>query len=473
LTVRRLFVLSSLIGLACAVAAGASSSSPAPAPGAATTTLESVATSGVQGNLDSFAVGISANGRYVVFNSDATNLVPGDTNNQSDVFVRDRLTGETSRASLAANGAQANQSPSEFGGSRAGGISANGRYVVFNSDATNLVPRDTNHAFDIFVHDRLTGTTSRVSVSTRGHEANGLSGSSAISADGRYVAFMSIASNLVARDSNRRRDVFVHDRVTGKTQRVSVSSTGRQGNGDSEEPAISANGRYVVFESRASNLVPGDSNRLGDVFVHDRRTGKTRRVSVSSSGKQSTGSPSRVGSNAPAISANGRYVAFHSDTSNLVPRDTNHVFDIFVHDRVTGKTERVSVSSAGAQARGDNLASPAISANGRYVAFASLASNLVAGDLHDITDVFVHDRLTHRTVLASLSGAGEQGNDGSFVGGGALSADDRYLVFTSYAGNLVPSGDATPGPDVFVRDFGAPLDRTRVTSGWSSPRVGR
>jgi Tol biopolymer transport system component len=461
--VRKLLVLSSLIGFGCAVA-GASSPSPAAAASAATTTLESVSTSGEQGNFDSWAVGISANGRYVVFNSDATNLVRGDTNNQSDVFVRDRLTGETTRVSVTSSGAQANQSPNEYGGSRAGGISANGRYVVFASDATNLVPSDTNGVLDVFVHDRATGRTQRVSVSSAGRQANGPSSDPVISADGRYVSFTSMASTLVAGDTNRHWDVFVHDRATGKTGRVSVGSGsgGLQATGDSEEPAISGHGRYVAFASFASNLVAGDTNRLEDIFVRDRRMARTRRVSVSSSGKQTTGPLGVANSGAPVISANGRYVAFVTRASNLVPGDTNHVSDIFVRDRLTGTTQRVSVG-AGRQANGDNVAWPAISPDGRFVAFGSLASNIVPGDSNQITDVYIRDRVAHRTLIASLGTTGEQGNDGSFVGAGAFSADNRYLVISSYASNF--ARDVNPGADVFVRDFGTPLDQTRAARG--------
>ncbi|HXZ56701.1 MAG TPA: hypothetical protein VEG40_03860 [Gaiellaceae bacterium] len=426
-----------------------------PAASSATTTLVSVSTSGEQSNYYSWAIGISANGRFAVFSSEASNLVPHDTNKQSDVFVRDRLAGTTTRVSVTSSGGEAHQSPHEFGGSREGGISANGRYVVFVSDATNLVPRDTNRLFDVFVHDRVSGKTQRVSVSSAGRQGNGSSGEPAISADGRFVVFMSTASNLVARDSNRQWDMFVHDRVTGKTQRVSVSSAGRQANGESDVAAISTHGRYVAFSSLASNLVPRDTNHNEDIFVRDRRTGKTQRVSVSSSGKQSKGRRGVSDSVAPVISGNGRYVAFKSAASNLVPHDTNRVGDMFVHDRLTGKTQRVSVSSTGAQANGDVGSLPAISADGRYVVFGSFASNLVPGDSNGAGDVFVHDRVTHLTLLASLSSSGEQGNDTSYAEAGALSADNRYLVFSSWAHTLAP--DTNPNPDVFVRDFGAPL----------------
>jgi Tol biopolymer transport system component len=182
-------------------------------------------------------------------------------------------------------------------------------------------------------------------------------------------------------------DVFVHDRVTGQTSRVSVSSSGEQGNGESRFPSLSADGRYVAFESLASNLVPSDTNGTPDVFIHDRVTGQMTRVSVSSSGEEGNGNSSEA-----SVSANGRYVAFHSSASNLVPGDTNGTWDVFVHDRVTGQTSRVSVSSSGEQGNGNSYEAN-ISPDGRYVAFGSAASNLVPGDTNGTPDVFVHDRV--------------------------------------------------------------------------------
>jgi Tol biopolymer transport system component len=230
-------------------------------------------------------------------------------------------------------------------------------------------------------------TTVRVSVSSSDTQANSRSMSPAISADGRYVAFESYASNLVAGDTNDRRDVFVGDRVTGTTERVSVSSSGTQANSRSMSPAISADGRYVAFNSDARNLVAGDTNRAQDVFVHNRSTGTTRRVSKSSSGTQANQRSSTGG-----ISADGRYVAFESWASNLVAGDTNDRSDVFVRDRATGTTQRVSVSSAGTQANQGSW-DPAVSADGRYVAFGSYASNLVAGDTNDVGDVFLRGPL--------------------------------------------------------------------------------
>ena len=355
--------------------------------GPSTATMRvSVSSAGVQADRDAYAVGLSANGRLVLINAQATDLVPGDTNERWDVFVHDRSNGKTERVSVSTGGAQGKATRDPWGGSIAGGISANGRYVVFQSDAPNLVSRDTNRAADIFLHDRASGVTKRVSVGTHG-QANGASGSATISASGRYVAFESAASNLVARDTNRKVDVFVRDLATGKTSRMSVSSRGVQAGCkvwcESTQPSLSTDGRYVAFESSATNLVRGDTNKLADVFVRDRRTGRTERVSVTSKGKQAGADHTNNGSNAPSISGDGRYVAFHSADSNLVPGDTNRTFDIFVHDRKTGRTTRISVSSAGRQANGENVGAPSFSADGRYVAFNSLATNLVPGDDQD------------------------------------------------------------------------------------------
>ena len=246
--------------------------------------------------------------------------------------------GQTTRVSVSTADAQGNQ----VSGPNA--ISADGRYVAFYSWADNLVVGDTNGMSDAFVRDRVTGKTTRVSVGSVGTQGNDMSFTSAISADGRYVAFMSHASNLVAWDTNGRGDAFVRDLVTGKTTRISVSSAGAQGNNTSYPNAVSADGRYVAFSSSADNLVAGDTNGTKDAFVRDRVTGKTTRVSVDSAGVQGNygGSPS-------AISADGRYVAFTSNADNLVAGDTNGWGDAFVRDRVIGKTTRVSVSSAGTQ----------------------------------------------------------------------------------------------------------------------------
>ncbi len=414
----------------------------------------SVSSSGAQSREGAYAgISISADGRYVAFMSDG--LVGGDTNNNGDIYVHDRLTRQTSLVSVNSQGIQGN------GFSDNPAISADGRFVAFASDSTNLVAGDTNGRQDIFVHDRQTGQTWRASVSSNGAQGNNDSGVlmlSAFSATGRYVAFQSMASNLVDNDRNGSSDTFVHDNLTGQTTRASVSSTGMDGDTGAWELAISTDGRYVAFCSFDSHMVPGDTNNYPDIFVHDQVTGETTRISVSSSRTQGNEE-----SREPSISMDGRYVAFASDASNLVSGDTNHESDIFMHDRLTGQTERVSLSSNGAQSNGDSYW-PAISPDGRYIAFISYASNLVDGDTNNYCDVdndgvyddscsdaFLRDRLTGQTFLISISSDGVQGNYG--VNTIVLSADGRYAGFTTWSSNLVP-GDTNNQPDAFVRDRG-------------------
>jgi hypothetical protein len=411
----------------------------APAAHAARLERVSVSSAGAEANDRSEAGPISADGRYATFNTAAPDLVAGDTNGRHDLFVRDRESGETQRVSVSSTGAQAN------GNSWDVAISADGRYIAFTSEASNLVAGDTNGTIDVFVHDRWSGETRRVSVSSSGAQANGDNYDLSISADGRYVDFSSYATDLVAGDTNGRIDVFVHDLQSGETQRMSISSAGTEGNRESYSGRISADGRYLCFASRSSNLVAGDTNSAVDVFVHDIQSGDTRRVSVSSSGAEAN-SDSRAGC---AVSGDGRYVAFSSYARNLVADDTNTSADVFVHDLQSGETQRVSVKSSGAQITSDSDG-PAISDDGRYVSFVSYASSLVAGDTNALRDVFVHDRQSGETRRVSVSIAGGQA-DGDSVAG-AISAGGRYVSFTSNAPNLV-AGDANNDLDVFVHDL--------------------
>ena len=404
---------------------------------AGTTERVSVSSAGSQANNDSSIPSISADGRYVAFQSYASTLVSGDTNGYQDVFVRDLETGTTERVSVSSAGVQGNNS------STSPSISEDGRYVAFQSSANNLVAGDSNAKSDIFVRDRETGTTERVSVSSAGVEGNDNSSAPSISADGRYVAFYSGANNLVAGDANGYLDVFVRDRETNTTELVSVSTAGVQGNSTSLIPSISADGRYVAFYSSASNLVAGDTNDYLDVFVRDLETGITERVSVSSEGVEGNDYSSYL-----SINADGRYVAFQSNANNLVAGDTNGYLDVFVRDRETNTTELVSVSTAGTQGNSASV-KPSISADGRHVAFYSYANNLVSGDTNDYLDIFVRDLETGTTERVSVSSAGAQGNNSSSYP--SISADGRYVAFLSDANNLV-SGDTNVRNDVFVRD---------------------
>jgi Tol biopolymer transport system component len=386
-------------------------------------------------NLGSLHRGITPDGRYAVFTSVSDGLIPGDGNFSQDGFLHDRLTGETSRVTLANGGGEANSGSGEIG------LSDDGRYIVFGSSATNLVAGDTNAQPDTFVYDRVANSTTRVSVATGGGESNNLTLDPAISADGRYVVFASYANNLVAGDTNGGPDIFVHDRNSGITTRGSLTNGGGEAAVGSGKGSISADGRYVIFDSAGADYVTGDINGQADIFVHDRQTSATTRVSVSSGGAEAN-----AGSNAPAMSPDGRYVVFESLASNLVAGDTNGVNDVFLHDRLTGETRRVSVASDGSEAAGASTR-PDVTEDGRYVSFLSAAANLVPGDANGFVDAFVHDVLTGTTVRVNL-GAGGVEADGA-VQNISMSAFCPHVLIESDATNLVPA-DTNGVGDVFV-----------------------
>jgi Tol biopolymer transport system component len=427
---------------------------------AQTTEIVSISTTGLQGNGISgrFAgPAISGNGRVVAFDSMANTLVIGDTNADVDVFVHDRDTGTTERVSVSTSGVQGNDT------STRPDIDETGDRVVFDSSANNLVTGegDTNGALDVFVRNVSAGSTVRVSLSSAESQGNGASYGPTISADGRYVCFVSVASNLVADDTNGAEDIFVRDLTDGVTERVSIGDEGQQSNSSSTLASISANGRWVAFISFANNLVAGDTNDEFDVFIHDRETGLTERVSVGSGEEQANDS-----SSGPALSGDGGLVVFSSIATNLVAGDTNDRTDIFVRDRAAGVTERVSVSSEEVEGdgncqdpaiRGFVASSPRITPDGRFVAFYSSSSNLVPDDNNTCPpvfqdppgrcpDVFVRDRIAGTTARVSISGDGTEGNERS--SDAAISASGLTVAFFSAASNLV-TNDVNTCPPVF------------------------
>jgi len=345
-----------------------------------TTELVSVNSAGIQANADSHALGdapaISGDGQVVAFYSDATNLVTGDGNGQTDVFVRLRGPGQTEIVSVATDGSQGN------GPSLSPSISADARYVAFQSLAANLVADDTKNVADIFVRDLVANVTERVCDLIQG---NNYSYGPSISADGNFVAFTSAATNLVPHDTNGHLDVFVCNRQTGVIDIVSISTAGVQGNGDSTLPAISMDGRFVAFNSVASNLVPNDNNGVADVFVRDRLKGTTERISVNTLGGDSDGA-----SFSPSIDYSGCFVGFGSEADNLVPHDENGVSNVFARDRQSGVTIAVDLNDQGQQANNGTLdVSPSVSGDGTAVGFISLASNLVTNDFNGVSDVYI------------------------------------------------------------------------------------
>jgi Tol biopolymer transport system component len=394
-----------------------------------------------EGNGKSLLPSLSADGRYVVFESNANNLAGGDTNGATDILLRDRLANSTERVNVG-TGSPGVQCDGDSFGPR---ISADGGHVVFLTYADNLWSTDFNFCPDVFVRDRANLYTDLVSQNPSGDPGDGPSYEAAISADGRFVAFTSFADDLVAGDANGWTDVFVRDRSTGVTERVSVDSAGGEANFNSTAPDLSADGRYVVFSSFADNLVANDVNANPDVFLHDRTTGLTTLVTVSSNGVQGD-----AGGDHPAISADGRFVAFASYSDNLVAGDTSMSGDIFVRDLVAGTTGRVSVDVTGATPNGDSFGC-SISGDGRLVAWVSNASNLVAGDTNGVMDAFARDRLIGVTARMSVSSKGGQANgDSGLTLATALSADGRHVGFSSDATNLVP-GDVNGVTDVYVR----------------------
>jgi Tol biopolymer transport system component len=383
---------------------------------------------------------VSGNGRYVAFRSQALDLAPGGTTPRFHGYVRDLVAGTTERVTVASNETVANSDTDSLA------ISRDGRFVAFGSMASNLVPNDTNNVGDVFVRDRTTGLTERVSVNSSGGQAARASFAPCLSADGRYVAFGSRAPNLVAGDTNAVDDLLIRDRQTAQTRRISITSGGIQANGSSYACNFSVDARFVVFISSATNLVAGDTNAADDVFVRDLVANTTERVSLNSLGAQANQGVPAI--RTVAISTDGRFVAFASGSTNLVPGDTNDGTDVFVRDRLASRTERISVTSNGAQTSGGSLSfAPVISSDGRYVAFYSNAANL--GPAGAEAGIFVRDRLASTTVRVSVSSNGLPGN--RYSAWPSMSADGRYVAFESYASDLV-KGDGNGDTDVFVRD---------------------
>ncbi len=400
----------------------------------------SVSSSEVEANGDSFAPlydGVSENGRFVVFESDATSLVPADGNGLRDVFLRDRLLGTTTRVSEAWSGGDAT------GESRYPSISEDGRWIAFSSDAPNLVIGDTNAAQDVFVFDRQSGQISRASMGWDGSEGNGDSRTPSISGDGRYAAFRSSATNLVPGSMTVSTYIYVCDLQTGDNELVSVTWDGFQESNGSWYPHISADGRHVAFISSSTNIVAFDDNGVNDIFMRDLNLGVTTMIGVNTSGEAGNGNTGGFG-----ISADGRYAGVFSNATDLLPpgEDTNAVQDAFVRDLDLGVTERVSVNSSGGQADASS-GSATLDGTGRYAAFQSPASNLVDGDDNVATDIFGRDRATGITTLLSITAAGVQSDNNSI--NPTLSGDGCFVAFNSVATNLVPD-DTNGSQDVFI-----------------------
>jgi Calx-beta domain-containing protein len=447
-------------------------SSPAAATSANVISLASRNSAGTDsGNAASHLTAISGDGRYVVFTSKATNLVPGvtDSNGAPDVFVFDRITNTTklvSRSSLNTTGNGAS-------GDIVNGtidISADGRYIVYASEASNIATTDTNGVADVFVFDRVNESTRLISCknSDRSATGNGVSNKPVISANSRVIAFTSTASDLSATsDTNSRVDVYEFNLDNLITKLVSVNLAGNNGGNDhsslSTPPSVSDDGRMIAFDSEASDLAANDTNGTGsfgtDVFVRDMQDSITKLVSINSAGT-GNGNANSFGS-AVRISGNGQFVVFCSSATNLVTgvTDSNGGPDIFIRNLVANSTSLVSVNSAGNATGGDISQFPAISNNGRYVAFGSRANDLVPMDTNNglgVSDAFVRDTVLGVTNLVSINSAGTDSGNSSSGGTGSgpeISSDGRFVLFISNATNLTSDSDTNSGSDLFIRDL--------------------
>ncbi len=365
----------------------------------------SIAADGRQGNGASSRPVISGDGRIAAFHSNATNLVTADWDGLGGVLVKDLGTGEVSRVGPGL-------SPS---------LSHDGRYVAFQSGSASLVPDDTNGRYDVFVHDRQENTTKRVSVASDGAQGNGDSQDPKIAAGGRFVVFTSSATNLAPGATGTNRKIFVHDLETATTSEVSVRPDGGSATRDSNLATISADGRHVAFSSQAKDLVPGaGSLDLFSAYVRDLQNGTTRRL------------PSGFVKGTVTISADGRFVGYHDNRSDLVPGDTNRVTDVFRFDLATDELSRVNVADDGTQADKDSGYVPQgvpLSADGRYVLFESAATNLVPDDTNARRDVFVRDTAAGTTIRISANSTSGGTSGGNYVG--SISADGGAAVFHS------------------------------------------
>jgi hypothetical protein len=375
----------------------------------------SVSSSEVEANIGADHGVISASSRYIAFVSRSTNLVANDTNNEFDIFLRDRILGTTTRVSVGTGGTEANDRSDEPH------LSVFGEIIAFTSDATNLVPGDTNGFDDVFVHDRIGNITTRVSVSTGGAQGTNDSWAPKLTADGHYVLFTSRAG-LVPQDTNNKIDIYLHDRNTGVTSVVSDAYDGTIGNGHAFQSSISPDGTHVSFESSATNLIAGGSSG-SNLFLRDLSApGQIELV---------------VGGSEPSLSLDGRYIAFQTGLI-LSPDDNNFLLDIYVYDAVTQAFELVSEAHPSHSFSNGDSYSPVISWNGKQVAFTTESTTIGANDTNgQDSDIFARNMITGKNTLVSKNTQGVQGD--SYSGVPSISALGKIVAYGSASSNLVPN----------------------------------
>lgn len=409
-----------------------------------------VAPPGVEPNGPSGSPSISANDEFVAFSSVASNLGPVVGNYRtSHIYLFDVATGKVALVSQALNGGEGN------GPATNPSVSADGSVVAFTSSATNLAAGTPQPINDVFVKT-ATGPVRLISVGFGGGQADSASSQPVISANGRYVAFASVADNIVPGDSNSASDIFLADLETGTIRRISVSSAGRQANGPSYNPSISADGNLISFTSEATNLVPGDHNHVADVFVHNMTTGTTRRVSSSSYGREQNAAVPAPFTEYSDVSGDGHYVVFDSNATNLVRGVKSGHTNVYRHSLVSGHTWLVSESSRLRPGDNDSFA-PATSADGNVTVFESFADNLASPWVPN-ENIFAQQFATHTTLdLDVTPSGGPRGPelDAQLLQQPAVSADGSLVAFVSGANNLVP-GTNNGTDNLYLRDIATP-----------------
>lgn len=400
--------------------------------------LVSSTSQGDNANGSSFVSSVSSDGRYVAFSSSATNLANGDSSNTPDVYVKDTLSGAVTRASVSSGGVGANAQ------SQNPSISADGRFVAFASNATNLVANDTNPYTDVYVRDMVAGTTELVSVAYTGNAGNSNSFRPEISADGRFVIFQSSAWISLSYTSGGSH-IFVRDRLNATTQLVDRNAVSVQAGADSEYPSISCDGNWIAFSSKGSNLTPNDTNNKKDVFITS-RTNPSQILIVTPGGNGDSGEP--------RISCDGNTVALTSDASNLGFADTNNTSDVFRFNKATNELVLISRSLSDANATANAQSrSPAISTNGQYVAYASKATNLEDSDLlPGNDDVYVRDLLENKNIRLSVFPPSITGVDGS-SDQPDISSNGAYVTYNSNDNHPVAINGVNGRADIFVHNL--------------------
>lgn len=391
--------------------------------------LLSINTGGTPGVSNSNRPVMSEDGRFIAYHSNSNDLSLDDDNCDRDIFLFDSQTNTTTIISRLP-GSPVAGSCSNLGNSSYPSISADGRFIAFLSSNASLVVGDSNARDDVFVFDRINNTIERVSISSSGTQINSNADiEQTITANGRFVVFS--AGGNIATPSSPATQIYLRDRQNNTTTLVSKSTLGGPANGNSRNPYIDRSGSHIIYLSDATDIISGDNNGVADFVIYDIGADSSSAANLSSSNQlPTTGANER-----PFVTGSGRYLVFPHAANNLVANDNNSNSDLFVRDTLNNSNSRESVDSNGNETTGLN-SHPRMSEDGRFVVFRGSANNLVSGDSNGQPDVFMRDRLTQTTYRFSVSASGDQANGTSAAP--FISANGRYIGFSTIATNILP-----------------------------------